>query len=74
MRSEDTRDFVKRVFSFMHDLEAEYGGRNANILISGHRCTTGCIGAYFNGIPEDGNVLRFSSDNGKYKVYAFKGK
>jgi probable phosphoglycerate mutase len=43
-----------------------------NILLSGHRCTTGCIGAYFEGIPDDGNILRFSSDNGDYKSYKFK--
>jgi probable phosphoglycerate mutase len=43
-----------------------------NILLSGHRCTTGCIGAYFEGIPDDGNILRFSSDNGDFKEYKFK--
>lgn len=71
---EETRVFIERVFSFMRDLEVEYGGKNANIFISGHRCTTGCIGAYFNGILDDGNILRFSSGNGEYKVYSFKGK
>jgi probable phosphoglycerate mutase len=29
------------------------------------------IGAYFEGIPNDGNVLRYSSDNGQCKVYKF---
>ena len=68
---EDTSSFVKRVFDFMHELENNYSNRNVNILLSGHRCTTGCMGAYFEGLPEDGNILKFSSDNGNYKVYNF---
>lgn len=67
---EETHRFIKRVFEFMHELEAAHGTK-ANILISGHRCTTGCIGAYFKGMPEDRNILRFSSDNGQYKSYIF---
>ncbi|QFG00005.1 histidine phosphatase family protein [Psychrobacillus glaciei] len=66
---EDIHSYIKRVFLFMKELEADYGKRQLNILISGHKCTTGCIGAYFEGIPKDKNILRFSSNNGKYKVY-----
>jgi uncharacterized phosphatase len=69
---EETHSFVKRVFSFMGELKNNYGEKELNILISGHRCTTGCIGAYFEGVPEDGNILKFSSGNGDYKVYYFK--
>jgi uncharacterized phosphatase len=69
---EDIKGFIKRIFHFMSELETKYSDDNVNILISGHRCTTGCIGAYFLGIPQDGNLLKFSSDNGKYKVYNFK--
>ncbi|REK76030.1 histidine phosphatase family protein [Paenibacillus paeoniae] len=69
---EDTQHFVHRVFTFMKELEALYGGSDVNILLSGHRCTTGCIGAYFEGVPEDQNILRYSSDNGAYKTYAFR--
>ncbi|NIK77121.1 broad specificity phosphatase PhoE [Paenibacillus castaneae] len=54
----------------MHELEEEYGEHEVNILLSGHRCTTGCIGAYFEGVPKDGNILRHSSANGE--VYLFK--
>ncbi|RKN80630.1 histidine phosphatase family protein [Paenibacillus ginsengarvi] len=66
---EEVGSFTKRVFGFMRELEKSYGGRDGNILISGHRCTTGCIGAYFEGIPDDGNILRLSLGNGEYKVY-----
>ncbi|UOY92254.1 histidine phosphatase family protein [Ectobacillus sp. JY-23] len=64
--------FAKRIFSFMREIEETYG-HDVPILIAGHRCTTGCMGAYFHGLPEDGNILRFSSDNGRYKVYEFTG-
>ncbi|MCI0766924.1 histidine phosphatase family protein [Bacillus sp. TL12] len=69
---EDSNSYVQRIFSFMRDLEVKYRKRELNILLSGHRCTTGCIGAYFEGIPEDRNILKFSSNNGEYKVYKFK--
>lgn len=69
---EEVGGFINRVFAFMYELEAEYGARKLNILISGHRCTTGCIGAYFEGMPEDGNILKLSSNNGDYKRYRFK--
>ena len=69
---EEPNNFVKRVFGFMKELENNYSKRELNILISGHRCTTGCIGAYFEGIPTDGNILKFSSDTGYYKTYNFK--
>lgn len=69
---EDIKSFIKRIFNFMIDLEAKYGTTDVNILISGHRCTTGCVGAYFSGIPEDGNLLKYSSDNGRYNIYKFK--
>jgi probable phosphoglycerate mutase len=68
---EDINSFIKRIFEFMHQLKNDYGRKDVNILLSGHRCTTGCIGAYFEGIPQDGNVLRYSSDNGQYKIYKF---
>jgi probable phosphoglycerate mutase len=69
---EKIEDFVKRVFSFMKELEEKYSDKDSNILITGHRCTTGCIGAYFKGIPKDGNFLKYSSNNGEYNVYKFE--
>ncbi|WP_226641625.1 histidine phosphatase family protein [Mesobacillus subterraneus] len=69
---EDPDDFVKRVFNFMNELENQHGIRELNILIAGHRCTTGCMGAYFEGLPRDRNILKFSSNTGDYKTYEFK--
>lgn len=69
---EDPRNFVQRVFHFMNELKESHGDREVNILISGHRCTTGCIGAFFHGIPDDYNIIKYSSDNGDYKKYNLK--
>ncbi|AFH61551.1 histidine phosphatase family protein [Paenibacillus caseinilyticus] len=66
---EEIRSFIGRVFAFMRELELQVDVREANVLLSGHRCTTGAIGAYYEGIPEDGNILRYSSGNGEFKVY-----
>ncbi|MGM0750742.1 MAG: histidine phosphatase family protein [Bacillota bacterium] len=68
---EQTDQYMKRVFSFMEELKANHGESERNILISGHRCTTGCIGAFFKGVPEDRNILKLSSNNGEYKQYEF---
>ncbi len=69
---ENTSDFLQRVFSFMKEVEVQHKRKEVNILLSGHRCTTGCIGAYINGVPTDGNILRYSSDNGNYHTYMFQ--
>ena len=69
---EDPQIFVKRVFNFMSELKEKHGNMECNILISGHRCTTGAIGAFFNGIPEDKNILKYSSENGEYNTYCIK--
>lgn len=68
---EKPSQFVSRVFDFMKELEKQCGDKELNVLICGHRCTTGCIGAYFKGIPTDGNILKHSSDTGDYKIYYF---
>lgn len=67
---EDQNALVRRVFHFMNELQDTYG-REENILIAGHRCTTGCIGAFFKGMPEDRNILTLSSDTGDVKTYQF---
>jgi uncharacterized phosphatase len=68
---EDTEQYMKRILHFMEELHRLHGNENKNIFISGHRCTTGAIGAFFNGIPNDQNILNFSSNNGEYKQYEF---
>ncbi|KML03018.1 histidine phosphatase family protein [Rossellomorea marisflavi] len=67
---EDPNALVRRVFHFMNELQATHRSEE-NILIAGHRCTTGCIGAYFKGMPEDRNILNLSSDTNGYRTYHF---
>lgn len=71
---ENPMEFMKRIKHFMAELETLHGKEDKNILISGHRCTTGAIGAFFNGIPDDQNIVKLSSDNGEYKQYGFKAR
>jgi uncharacterized phosphatase len=69
---EKTETFIGRIFEFLTELEGRYRGQELNIFISGHRCTTGGIGAYFKGLPADRNILKWSSDNGEFRTYSFK--
>lgn len=64
---ENVGTYVERVFSFMEELRQCMG--NQTVLIAGHRCTTGMIGAYFNGIPDDQNIFRYSAENGQFHIY-----
>lgn len=66
---ENIQDYIKRVYSFMNDLCNQYKDKDVNILICGHKCTTGCISAYLEGMPKDGNFLKLSSSNGEYKSF-----
>ncbi|WP_061809289.1 histidine phosphatase family protein [Rossellomorea vietnamensis] len=71
---EDPMEVMKRIKHFMTELETLHGKEDKNILISGHRCTTGAIGSFFNGIPDDQNIVKLSSDNGEYKQYGFTAR
>ena len=66
---EQPKHYIARIFDFMNELSARFNEKDVTILISGHKCTTGCIAAYFEGIPQDGNFLRLSSANGEYKMF-----
>jgi probable phosphoglycerate mutase len=61
--------FLKRVYSFMDELLGKYRGKDAKVLLAGHKCTTGAIECYFNGLPENGDFFALSVKNGKVKIY-----
>ncbi len=66
---EDLQHFINRIYSFLGDVIKKFEKNdNANILICGHKCTTGLISAYFEGMPADGNFLKLSASNGGYKI------
>lgn len=72
---EDLEDYKKRIYSFIEDLIKDYGKANCNILIVGHKDSSGMLDAYFNGfeiktIYDD--YLKFASSNCEYKKYIIK--
>lgn len=62
-------DFViDRVYSFLDDISNHYANYN-NILVVTHGYIARIINIYFNGIPEDGNLLNLRQKNGEVKKY-----
>lgn len=67
---ENPEDYIARVRNFFEEIVEKYAGnRETNVLVCGHKCTTGCISALIEGMPEDGNFLKLSSSNAEYKVF-----
>lgn len=69
---ENVSDYKKRILSFINEIIEKYKDEDVNILIAGHKCTTGMISAYFekfevNNIYDD--FLKLASKNGEYKKY-----
>ncbi len=65
---EEPNAFVKRLNSFINDLIKQFGNTNKNILVCGHKCTSGYICAYFENKLCCEDFLKFSPSNGKYSV------
>ena len=68
---ESVPDFISRIYDFMNDLAQTFKDQDITVLISGHKCTTGCMSAFIEGMPKDGNFLRLASKNGEFKCYDF---
>lgn len=66
---EDPKAFVSRIFGFLDELTRKYSGADVNVMLAGHKCTTGCIDCYINGMPENGDFFSRSVKNGKCRVY-----
>lgn len=58
-------DFVKTVWDFLNDIKEKY--QDKKILLVTHNGVCRAIGAYFNGIPEDGNLSIYAHDNCQIK-------
>lgn len=69
---EDVSAFVKRIFGFMDEIKNRYGGDDVSVAVAGHKCTTGCIDCWFNGMPADGDFFSRSVGNGECRVYEIK--
>ena len=68
---ENPDDFRKRIKSFLDEIVEKYAGKDINIILGGHKCTTGCIEGIMNGFPENGDFFAISTKNGEYKLYIF---
>lgn len=72
---ENPEHYAKRIESFVDEILQKYSANeDINILVCGHKCTTGYIFAYLQGMPDDGNFLTMSLPNGAYKVIDLKNK
>lgn len=61
------KKFIETVWDFLNDIKEKYP--NKKILIVTHNGVCRAIGAYFNGIPEDGNLSIYAHDNCEIKKY-----
>ena len=68
---ENPEDFRARIKSFLDEIIDKYKGKDINIIVGGHKCTTGCIEGIINGFPENGDFFAISTKNGQYKLYKF---
>lgn len=66
-RAENIRDFFKRVYSFIDRLKSEY--KDKNILLVTHGSIAIPVYCYFNGIPEDDNLLKYVLENCEIAIY-----
>lgn len=66
-QAENIRDFFKRVYSFLDKIKEEY--KEKNILLVTHGSIGIPIYCYFNGIPEDDNLLKYVLGNCEIAIY-----
>ncbi len=64
---ETIQDLFKRIYSCMDNIIDKYS--NKNIVLVTHGCVTQAIECYFNGIPEDRDVLALALKNCEIKKY-----
>ena len=58
--AENVNDFLKRVYSILDDIK---NYEEKNILIVTHNGVCRAINTYFNGIPEDNNLVKLGIQN-----------
>lgn len=71
-KAENITDFFNRVYKFLDELKDKYPDKN--ILIVTHGGVSIPINCYFNGIPEDDNLLSLVLGNCEVIEYNYKTK
>lgn len=66
-QAENIRDFFNRVYSFLDKIKEEY--KEKNVLLVTHGSVAIPIYCYFNGIPEDDNLLKYVLANCEIAIY-----
>lgn len=66
-RAESVGSLFERVESLLRDIKIKYDGKN--VLIVTHSGICRVLYYYFNGIPEDGNLLEYESHNCSFEQY-----
>lgn len=70
-RKTPIKDFAQEVWECLDEIKKKYPP-NSKILIVTHNGVCRMIGAYFNGIPKDGNLSIYAHDNCEIKSYDIK--
>lgn len=68
-------DYKVRIYSFINELKDKHENTDCNILVVGHKDSTGMLSAYFEGFKVDtiyDDYLKFASKNCEYKKYVVK--
>lgn len=69
---EKLEDYKKRIYSFISEIIEKYKNTDCNILIVGHKDSTGMLSAYFEGFKVEtiyDDYLKLASSNCGYKKY-----
>ena len=66
-KAESITPFFNRIFNFLDNVE-----KDKNILLVTHGAVSIAIDVYFNGIPNDNNIVKCALKHGEIKEYKFK--
>lgn len=70
-KAENIKEFFSRIYAFLDDIKSQYSGKN--ILLVSHGGVSIPVNCYFNGIPEnDELLLKLVLENCEYSKYEFQ--
>lgn len=67
LKAESVKDLFDRVESLLKEIKGKYNGKN--VLLVTHSGIVRILYYYFNGIPEDGDLLEYESHNCSFEHY-----